>query len=66
MEQSGDVRDAMLRFCDRLSAGDVANFDELVSQDATLIIGTAPGRMDRRTRQNEVRLRGGGRTARAR
>jgi hypothetical protein len=31
------------RFCDYLSAGDVAAFDELVSRDATVIIGTAPG-----------------------
>ncbi len=43
MRQSEEVRDAMLRFCERLSAGDVASFDELVSQEATLIIGTAPG-----------------------
>jgi hypothetical protein len=34
----------MLRFYDRLSASDVASFDQLVSQDpATLVIGTAPG-----------------------
>jgi hypothetical protein len=44
MQQSAEVREAMLRFCDRLSAGDVASFDELVSQEpAALIIGTAPG-----------------------
>jgi hypothetical protein len=43
MRQSEEVRDAMLRFCERLSAGDVASFDELVSQEATLIIGTTPG-----------------------
>jgi hypothetical protein len=44
MQQSEEVRDAILRFCDRLSAGDVASFDELVSQEpSTLIIGTAPG-----------------------
>src|SRR3712207_3708440 len=44
VQQSEEVRDAMLRFCERLSAGDVASFDELVSQEpATLIIGTAPG-----------------------
>jgi hypothetical protein len=44
MHQSEEVRNAMLRFCERLSAGDVASFDELVSQEpATLIIGTAPG-----------------------
>lgn len=34
----------MLRFYDRLTAGDVASFDELVSQDPSgLVIGTAPG-----------------------
>jgi hypothetical protein len=44
MQRSGDVRDAVLRFYDRLSACDVSAFDELVSGDpATLIIGTAPG-----------------------
>jgi hypothetical protein len=44
MQQSGEVREAMLRFYDRLSASDVTSFDQLVSQDpATLIIGTAPG-----------------------
>ncbi len=44
MQQSEELRDAMLRFCERLSAGDIASFDELVSQEpATLIIGTAPG-----------------------
>jgi SnoaL-like domain len=43
MRQSEEVKDAMLRFCERLSAGDVASFDELVSQEAALIIGTSPG-----------------------
>jgi len=43
MEESTEVREALLRFCDRLSAGDVASFDELVSREAKLIIGTAPG-----------------------
>ncbi len=44
MQQSTEVREAMLRFYDRLSASDVGSFDELVSQEpATLIIGTAPG-----------------------
>ncbi|HEX2043133.1 MAG TPA: nuclear transport factor 2 family protein [Acidimicrobiales bacterium] len=33
----------MLRFYDRLSASDVAAFDEVVAPDAVLIIGTAPG-----------------------
>jgi SnoaL-like domain len=44
MEQSAKVRETMLRFYDRLSAGDVESFDELVSREpATLVIGTAPG-----------------------
>lgn len=44
MRQSADVRETMLRFYDRLSAGDVESFDELVSEEpATLVIGTAPG-----------------------
>ena len=44
MRQSEEVRDAMLRYCDRISASDVASFDELVSQEeATLIIGNALG-----------------------
>jgi len=41
--QSDDVREWMLRFCERLSASDMGSFDELVSEEATLIIGTAPG-----------------------
>ncbi len=44
MQDSTGVKDAMLRFYDRLSASDVASFDELVSSDPrTLVIGTAPG-----------------------
>ena len=44
MRQSEEVREAILRYCERLSAGDVGSFDEVVSQEpATLIIGTAPG-----------------------
>ena len=44
MKESAEVRDALFEFYDRLSAGDVARFDDLVSSDeATLIIGTAPG-----------------------
>jgi hypothetical protein len=43
MEESADLRDALLQFGDRLSAGDVDSFDELVSQEARLVIGTAPG-----------------------
>ncbi len=43
MRESTAVLDAMLRFYDRLSASDVASFDQLVAHDAALIIGTAPG-----------------------
>ena len=44
MQPSDSVRDAMLRFMDRLSANDVPAFDSIVSSDpATLVIGTAPG-----------------------
>ncbi|MDQ3978139.1 MAG: nuclear transport factor 2 family protein [Actinomycetota bacterium] len=43
MQRSDAVRDAMVYFYDRLSASDVARFDELVAPDAALIIGTAPG-----------------------
>jgi hypothetical protein len=45
MDESGDVRDAYVAFCDRLSASDVDSFDDLVSREAALIIGTAPGEM---------------------
>jgi len=44
MQESTAVRDMMLRFYDRLTAGDVASFEQLVSaQPATLVIGTSPG-----------------------
>jgi ketosteroid isomerase-like protein len=44
MRQSQEVRHAILRYYDRISASDVASFDELVSEEpATLVIGTAPG-----------------------
>jgi hypothetical protein len=44
MQQSAEIREAMLSFYDRLSANDVGSFDQLVSQElATLVIGTAPG-----------------------
>lgn len=43
MHESEAVRDGMLYFYDRLSASDVASFDEVVAPDAVLIIGTAPG-----------------------
>lgn len=44
MKESSDVRKAFEHFADRLSVGDVAAFDQVVSNDsATVIIGTAPG-----------------------
>ena len=44
MRHSEELRDAMLRFYERLSAGDVESFDLLVSKEpATLFIGTSPG-----------------------
>jgi SnoaL-like domain len=55
MQQSTEVRDAMLRFYDRLSASDAASFDQLVSQEtATLVVGTAPG--DRVTERDRLRF----------
>jgi ketosteroid isomerase-like protein len=44
MEASEEVRDGFLRFCDAVKANDVGSFDDVVSEDdATLVIGTAPG-----------------------
>jgi hypothetical protein len=44
VQQSAAVKAAMFRFYDRLTANDVASFDDIVSSDpATLVIGTAPG-----------------------
>jgi hypothetical protein len=49
VRESREVREALLRFYERLSAGDVSSFEELVSsEDATLIIGTAPGEFVRK------------------
>ncbi len=48
MQESTEVRDAWLEFCDRLSAGDVSSFDRVVSgHPATVVIGTAPGEIVR-------------------
>lgn len=48
MQRSEGVREAMFRFADRLSAGDVEAFDDVVSSDAaTVVIGTAPGEIVR-------------------
>jgi len=43
MQPSADVRDALLNFYAKRSAGDAASFDELVSTEPTAFIGTAPG-----------------------
>lgn len=45
MRDSSAVREAWLAFCDAISRGEVERFDDIVSQDANLIIGTAPGEM---------------------
>ncbi|MFP5352463.1 MAG: nuclear transport factor 2 family protein [Actinomycetota bacterium] len=45
MRESHAVRDAWLRFCEAVSLGKVEEFDDIVSQEASLIIGTAPGEM---------------------
>jgi ketosteroid isomerase-like protein len=48
VEPSPEVRQALLRYYDRVSAKDAAAFDELVSDDpATMVIGTAPGEIVR-------------------
>ncbi|MGH2739815.1 MAG: hypothetical protein ACRDH6_04940 [Actinomycetota bacterium] len=61
MKESADVRDAMHHFYDRISARDVSAFEQVVSSDpATLVIGTAPGRVDHRSCQAQVRVRSGG------
>ncbi|HKZ20410.1 MAG TPA: nuclear transport factor 2 family protein [Acidimicrobiia bacterium] len=44
MQASEPIRQAMYSFFDRLSAGDVSAFYELVEVgEATLVVGTAPG-----------------------
>ena len=40
MQRSDALRETTLSFYDRFSANDVESFDDLVSQDATLFIGT--------------------------
>jgi hypothetical protein len=39
------VTEAWLRFCDGVSKGQVDQFADIVSQEANIIIGTAPGEM---------------------
>jgi hypothetical protein len=43
MKESAGVRDGWLRFCDGVTRGNVDQFDDIVSQEAKLVIGTAPG-----------------------
>jgi ketosteroid isomerase-like protein len=51
VRKSLEVKAALLRFYDRLSAGDARSFDELVSGDAaTVVIGTSPGEWKDRER----------------
>jgi hypothetical protein len=45
LQESPAVKDAWLRFCDGITEGEVERFDDIVSQEANLIIGTAPGEM---------------------
>lgn len=45
MRESNAVRDAWLRFCDGVTNGRVHDFDDIVSSEANLVIGTAPGEM---------------------
>ena len=43
MLESNEVRDAMLRFYEVVSSNDVESFDDVVSSQAQLVIGTALG-----------------------
>jgi hypothetical protein len=44
MEQSADVRQGMLRFYDRFSAGDVAGFAQTITAwEGAFVVGTDPG-----------------------
>ena len=43
MQDSTDIRDALLNFYEKRTRGDAASFDELVSTQPTAFIGTAPG-----------------------
>lgn len=45
MKESLGVKEAWVRFCDGVSKGDVERFDDIVSQEANLVIGTGPGEM---------------------
>lgn len=54
MKESADLAQAWARFADRLSVGDAESFDELVSADAKVIVGTAPG--ERVTEREQMRF----------
>jgi len=43
MRESSEVRDALLRFYDRRSAADASAYDEIVSPELVVTVGTAPG-----------------------
>ena len=45
MQESSAVKESRLRFCDGVSEGKVEEFDDIVSREAKLVIGTAPGEM---------------------
>ena len=45
MQESEEVKEAWVRFCDGVSEGKVERFDDIVSQEANLIIGTGPGEL---------------------
>jgi hypothetical protein len=43
MDESTDVREGMLRFYRGVSDSDIESFEDIVSKEAVLVIGTAPG-----------------------
>ena len=43
MQESSEVRDALLNFYAKRTVGDATSFDDLVSTEPTAFIGTAPG-----------------------
>lgn len=45
MQESDSVRNAWLAFCEGISKGQVERFDDIVSKEANLVIGTGPGEM---------------------
>jgi hypothetical protein len=45
MEESRAPAETWSRFCDGVSNGRVDQFDDIVSQEAKIVIGTAPGEM---------------------